>query len=177
MKQDKIFIYFHGYGSNSNTPKVQQLKNAFPECAVYSFNIDIDPRISIPYLQECIDNILLTDPNSDEKLVLVGTSLGAWYASEIGKVYSARRILINPAMTPSISLKRYDVSEEICSQYRKLDDAGGTYILAEGDEVFDSYQTLREVQSIGAKVLTVPGHDHRFAGEIFVDSIKKVMNF
>ena len=177
MKPDKIFIYFHGYGSNCDTPKVQQLKSAFPKDTVHAFNIDVDPRISIPHLQKCIDNILLTDPNSDEKLVLVGTSLGAWYASRIGKLYAARRIMINPAMSPSTSLKRYGVSDEICSQYDELVDADGTYILAEGDEVFDSLQTLNEVESIGGKVLMVPGHDHRFAGQIFIDSVKKILNF
>ena len=43
-----IVVYCHGYGSSSNTDKVQRLRNFGFE--VHAWDIDIDPSVSIPFL-------------------------------------------------------------------------------------------------------------------------------
>lgn len=159
----KIVIYFHGYGSSANSGKTEQLRNAGFE--TYSWDIDIDPDISIKRLEERILDMILDYLNEDIELFFVGTSLGAWYAAEMAERFNSENVfLINPSYNPSESLKKYGVPLSICEKYNDLEfkNYHTIYIGAE-DTVID----FTDVDFNGADYSIVAGADHRFADHFY----------
>lgn len=168
---EKIIIYCHGYGSSAKTDKVGRLAQAGMTLA---WNIDIDPNISLDTISENVVSVLLDKINKDLKLIFVGTSLGAWYASKLSDMFGGTAVLINPAIDPKNSLSKYNVPEEIRNNYVesiefKLHDK---VFIGTQDEVFD----FSNVDFGDAEVEYVDA-DHRFSGEEFdkvIDYIKKL---
>jgi len=159
----KIVIYFHGYGSSPNSGKTEQLRAAGFE--THSWSIDIDPEVSIPYLEGCVFDVILEHLNEDIELFFVGTSLGAWYASKIAELFMSENVfLINPSYSPCESLKKYGVEESICEKYDDLvfKNFQTVYIGAE-DTVID----FDGVDFNGADFSIVDGADHRFADHFY----------
>jgi uncharacterized protein len=95
MSTRPIF-YFHGLNSSPNTDKVSRLKEHFTD--VYAFQIDPDPAVSLPYLHEEITKALKEYPGVSP--IFVGTSLGGWYATELGFEFGASVVAINPSYAP-----------------------------------------------------------------------------
>jgi predicted esterase YcpF (UPF0227 family) len=87
----KVIVYCHGYGSNTKSGKVQQLKDAGFE--TYCYKADMDPDIACESLCDNIDLMLLDYLHQEIKLIFVGTSLGGWMASKLADCYSARLLL------------------------------------------------------------------------------------
>lgn len=166
----KIVIYFHGYNSSANSDKVQQLKNSGLE--THSWDIDINPNVSIPYLDNRIMDVLVNNLNEDIQLYFVGTSLGAWYAAKLAEHFEdSKVILINPSYNPSISLLKYGVAQHICEAYSPLEfkDRHNVYVGTE-DNVVD----FGGVIFSPAKLYLVEGANHRFREHfnIVIDHIK-----
>ena len=165
-----LVVYCHGYGSSSNTDKVQRLRDFGFD--VYAWDIDIDPRVSIPYLENKIDDLLLDNIHHNIDLVFIGTSLGCWYASKLADAYGAKAILINPSYTPAKSLLRYGVSTDIASKYdNTVFDENDTVIVAKDDEVID--HSDRDFSNAKAVILSENG-GHRFNGREF-DLVKDLI--
>lgn len=165
-----LVVYCHGYGSSSNTDKVQRLRDFGFD--VYAWDIDIDPRVSIPYLENKIDDLLLDNIHHNIDLVFIGTSLGCWYASKLADAYGAKAILINPSYTPAKSLLRYGVSTDIASKYdNTVFDENDTVIVAKDDEVID--HSDRDFSNAKAVILSETG-GHRFNGREF-DLVKDLI--
>ena len=110
-------LYIHGIGSGrrgANT--VQWFKKEFPEDAIFSFDIPIEPDRAIQYIKEkCLE----LDINA-----VIGTSLGGFYAMQIPGV---QKILINPA------IKAFETVEKIGKGEHKFfcvrDDGIDTYTI------------------------------------------------
>jgi predicted esterase YcpF (UPF0227 family) len=155
----KIAIYFHGYGSNANSEKTRKLKESGLE--TYSWDIDIDPEVSVPFLENKILDLVLDRINEDIALVFIGTSLGGWYASKLAERFKSKNVfLINPSYCPRESLKKYNVEESICEKYDDLEfkDFHKVYI-GSNDAVID----FTDVDFNGADYHLISGADHRFA--------------
>ena len=166
----KIVVYFHGFGSSAQTDKVQQLRDAGIE--TYSWDINVDPDISIAVLSEKIDDMLSDNPHEPARIFFVGTSLGAWYASLLGHLYGIKTILINPAYNPKESLAKYGVDNSILENYMIGVDFHPTQkvFIGMNDEVID----FSDVDFNGADVTYVKGAGHRFNKEfhLVIDYIK-----
>lgn len=175
MMKTQLIFYFHGYNSGPTSDKVDRLKSVFPD--TYAFKIDPDPDVSLPYLQDQIDLILLDakymhHPNLE--IIFIGTSLGGWYAAELADRYKAKAVLINPCYDPSYILKNLGCKERISSKYppmKWLNDA--TYYIAKNDEVID----FRPVMNLLSQLKThlIDNANHRFNGPEF-DKVIKDMN-
>jgi predicted esterase YcpF (UPF0227 family) len=158
---EKIIIYCHGYGSNANSSKLQQLKNAGFEA--YCFNANINPIQALEDLTNEIDMILVENFNRNVELVFVGTSLGGWMASKLSEIYSAKSIIINPSINPKLSLLKYGVSSEICNLYNSMKfSKKAKYFFAENDEIIDNVETREKLINEEYDVTVVPNSDHRF---------------
>jgi hypothetical protein len=170
----KLVFYFHGFGSSPDSTKVSRLKESLPDSEIYAFPINIDPRVALPELCERIESILLDDPHSEDSVLFVGTSLGAWYAGYLANLYGLPSILINPSCTPSVSLERYDIPVSIRDAYSDLEIPENAEVyLAERDEVLNN----EELKAAGSPII-VPGADHRFDGEPFslvIERIREMM--
>lgn len=169
MSTNKRIIYFHGFGSSPSTDKVTQLKEQFE--TVLAFPINVDPEISLPYLEQEIDSYLLENLNSDQESVFIGTSLGAWYAGRLAKVFGAKAVLVNPAYSLDALKVDLPISDEIKAKYNNLgfeypEDA--KFFIATNDEVIDfsSFAPSNTTYNENA--------DHRFNGEPFEDVIRYV---
>ena len=157
----KIIVYCHGYGSNPNTDKLQQLKDAGFDA--YCYLACIDPVVAFDSISNEIDLMLLDYLHQDIELIFVGTSLGGWMASKLAKAYDCRAVIINPSYDPELSLEKYGISEEIRNKYSKINISEKFhYFFAEKDEVLDHSNCLDAAASSRCSYNMVRGADHRF---------------
>ena len=166
----KIVVYFHGYGSSAQTDKVQKLRDAGFD--THSWNINVDPLVSQNELLDNIDSMLLDDMHEKSEIFFVGTSLGAWYASNLAHLYGVHAVLINPCYNPKESLAKYEVDQKILDNYFfdiHFSSVQKVFI-GTADEVID----FTNVDFNGADVTYVEGADHRFNKEfhLVIDYIK-----
>jgi predicted esterase YcpF (UPF0227 family) len=171
----KFVVYFHGYGSKANGDKVQRLRAAMPDTETYSFDYDLDPRVSLKALGDLVDSALLGDLYHEPfKMVLVGTSLGAWYASYFANKYKCKAILINPCYDPQNMLKKYDLPQDVLDAYSPMDwNVDADYFISVYDEVIDFSSCLHGVLANGRTNFFYET-DHKFNGEEFNDVITAV---
>lgn len=91
---EKKVLYIYGYGSSPESNTATWLKENFPNSEVYSFKYDqIHPDDSIPMLCS-----LAHDLDID---IVIGSSLGGWYAMHVASICSLPSLIINP-VTDSI---------------------------------------------------------------------------
>lgn len=85
----KKVLYIYGYGSSPESITCVWLKNNLPNADVYSFKYEqSDPENSIPYLCSIVEELDID--------IIIGSSLGGWYAMHIASICSLPSILINP---------------------------------------------------------------------------------
>lgn len=170
---DKTVIYFHGYGSSPNTDKVKLLKEQFH--TVLAFPIDVDPDVSIPYLEKQIDNFLVSNINSQSEIIFVGTSLGAWYAGRMASLFGVRCVLINPCYSQHAVKIDLGIPEEIKAKYGELGFSypyNAQFFIAEDDEVIN----FEEFKDNVKKITWVENAGHRFNGPEFQQVIEYIKN-
>ena len=181
-------VYFHGYGSSSKSDKVDRLKARFPDCEVLAFDANIDPEIAKAEVGDSIMFNLINDMHSDDCLVFVGTSLGAWLANELSDKFGCKAILVNPCYNPAESLKKYGVSSDILEKYNVMSDIANLrkkFVVDFEDEVIDHMPLISKLSRekiVGNKrvneVTFVNGVGHRFNGsewDLVMNNIAKEM--
>lgn len=153
-------IYFHGLDSSPNTEKVKWLKERFPNDRVLAFSANINPTIAMWEVGNAI-LLSLVDDHSDDKLIFIGTSLGAWLANELSNDFECRAILINPSYNPSLP------------SYCKMNLRGlerKTFIIDRKDKVIDHFPLIADLSSLGyADIKYVDGSGHPCSGKEFFD--------
>jgi len=95
-----MILYLHGFASSSQSQKVKNLKD-FPEVAIISFDLNVNPKIAI----EQISSYILE--HNGEDIMLMGSSLGGYYALHIAGLFDLPMVLINPSMRPYETLSRF----------------------------------------------------------------------
>ena len=127
----------------------------------------------------------------EEKITLVGSSLGGFYATWLAEKHDVRAALINPAIDPHEGLRaylgpqqafhggeRYELTEEHLRQWKelfvsKVRPERYLLVVETGDEVLDYRAAVRKYA--GAKQLVVQGGDHSLAS--FPEHIPLIMEF
>lgn len=85
----KKVLYIYGYDSSPESSTCKWLKNNLPNAIVYSFGyVQTDPENSIPYLCSLVEELDID--------IVIGSSLGGWYAMHVASICSLPSILINP---------------------------------------------------------------------------------
>jgi uncharacterized protein len=185
------FIYFHGFNSMGD-PGSSKLKILSKLGKVVTINYNSF---------ESYDNILsglrkrfkdYLNENPKEDIAVVGTSLGAFWASQISDEYATLipAILINPSIKPAktlqkhvgLTLKNYktgevnQLSETVPPTYPELSRKGMYLVLVDkGDEVIDPYET--EKHFTVNEVIMFEGGSHRFEHmEESLPHIEKFLN-
>lgn len=112
-----IAIYLHGYGSNGNTDTAKGLRALLAEsCKVISPTYNWSkPREAVVELSD------LYHAHAADRPVLVGTSLGGFYANYLARMLDAPAVIVNPALYPSTSLAKYEESAETLASYAELE--------------------------------------------------------
>jgi len=162
-------LYCHGWGSSfdPSKKKIRALANALP---VDGLTVDYTC-----HPQKIFDLYAARLTLHPETLV-VGTSLGGFYAAWLGAEFDRPFIAINPAIAPSRSLRAYigvgvnhagvpfEMTEDCVMAYDALSfrmERQGTIVLDMGDEVLSAQTTLDFVRG-RLPVVAFKGGSHRF---------------
>jgi hypothetical protein len=162
-------LYIHGFASKFDVAneKVVGLKSLGEVVG-----------ITVDYTRPWIDvfNLLASTAMHERVDLIVGTSLGGYWAAEIGEHFGIPFVALNPSIEPSVTLKRYEgknvsytgdeyeLSSSVIDSYANRDFAvsgSGLVILDAADEVLDSDRTKRLLEPHYA-VSVFDGGSHRF---------------
>jgi predicted esterase YcpF (UPF0227 family) len=92
-----MILNIHGYNSNGENSKFQYLKSIFPNETIVSPTLPFNPKDTAEQLK----SIIL---KQKEKILVVGSSLGGFYAYYIAARFSLNVCLINPSLIPFVNL-------------------------------------------------------------------------
>ena len=175
-----MIVYLHGFNSSGGSAKAAWLRQHLPDITVlsptYPAHIaDEAPRVLHDYLAR-----LRSDNPKDRKLLLVGSSMGGFWARYLAAELNAGMALINPAMHPEADLlKAVGVNRNLATgeeyvlteaQVKALgryvvstcDPAVPTLVLLdEADEVID-YRGAEAFYRNCGRVIVYPGGSHQF---------------
>ena len=90
-----MLIYCHGFGSSGQATKAQILKAHFSGKMVLAPNLPWEPAEAIETIIENIRNA-----RNNSRILLIGSSLGGFYALHLHQEYGVPAILLNPAIDP-----------------------------------------------------------------------------
>lgn len=168
----KVIFYFHGFGFNPSSEKVFKLKKVFPEDVV--IKLDIDYRLNEVdihnQLEKQISEILQEYLHEEVEIIFMGTSMGAWWASQFHVKHLSKLIVINPVYEPKNTLKRFGVSLGSTDKYQEADYRDAVCFIAKNDEVIDHAKFLSEHKN---DVFIFNVAKHRFSG----DEFQSVINY
>lgn len=171
------YIYLHGFNSDSdkNSDKTKILET-IGEVVHLSYD-------SFDTYENIMESLMLAskDHATDIGRVIIGTSLGGFYAAELGKRLKYPSILINPCINPWESLlpmcgetftnyKNGNIrvlEEEVINSYEDNPFANGNLydplvLLDAGDELLDAPENYKYFSDMGYPVKMFEGGSHRF---------------
>ncbi len=174
-----MIVYLHGFNSSGGSAKAAWLRKHLPDIAVLSPTYpahvaDEAPTVLRGYFAQ------RRREHPDEKLLLVGSSMGGFWARYLAPELNAGMVLINPAMNPETGLlKAVGVNRNLAtgeeyvlteSQVRALARYGipkcnpevpTLVLLDEADEVIDYHVAEAFYRDCG-RVIVYPGGSHQF---------------
>ena len=160
-------LYIHGFGSifDSNSDKVVALSSLGDV-----LGIDIDYTQS----PDVIHSKILEKVLEHQVDLIVGTSMGGYFAARVGASTGIPFVACNPSIEPEIALlkyvgthtdyygREYTLTEEVVNMYNPFVTHGrGLILLDKGDELFDSTKTCEALKD-SYDVRMYDGGNHRF---------------
>ena len=179
MQRPTHLLYLHGFRSSPKSFKAQRLARVVQ--ALQAEGQDLvwccpqlppSPRQAMAEVRELVQHW------PSDSMVVIGSSLGGFYATALAAERSCRFAVINPAVQPARDLARhigeqtnfhdpdarFFFREEFIAQFRELDPYPiahpdrGWALIAEGDEVLDWREMVSHYQ--GALIHLLDGSDH-----------------
>lgn len=154
--------YLHGFRSSAKSPKVKAMQQAFPSCKVRGISYT-------PHSPVVAEEILINEYEKligkDDDLIVVGTSLGGFWARWLASELPIKSLMINPSLHPDKTLGTGEFSvygefnETIKVTDKDLQDFNHYKVnqepygqcevaLTMDDEVLDSHKTAKELEGI-----------------------------
>lgn len=182
-----MLIYIHGFNSSPASFKAKVLRERL--AALDRAGEFVAP--ALPHSPAAAAALLAQLAHAHPQAVLVGSSLGGYYATWLAEKFLLRAVLVNPAMRPYDLLagyvgpqknlytaEDYDFTAQHVDELRALEIEAITperYLLMveTGDEVLDYRQAVEKYR--GAQQLVVAGGDHGFSD--FADYLDRVLAF
>lgn len=98
-------IYLHGFASAGHgSIKAKKLENLFPDEQIYAPNLSHEPSKAIAEIKKYV---AMAYKDGHDKVLLVGTSLGGFYAWWTSAAYDIPAILINPVYNPNEIMTKF----------------------------------------------------------------------
>ncbi len=97
-----MIIYIHGFASSGFGTKAQEFKKYYKD-EIICLSLPTIPLLAINNLEQIIESYL----KLGEKISLIGSSLGGFYSLYLANKYNLKAVLINPALNPKNTLKRF----------------------------------------------------------------------
>ncbi|RZJ23157.1 YqiA/YcfP family alpha/beta fold hydrolase [Acinetobacter sp.] len=185
-------IYLHGFQSSSLSIKGQQIKDYCQQLnnvQVHLPDLNLPPEQTLAHVADMIESL--------DRVVLVGSSLGGFYATQLVAKYGVPAVLINPAMRPwqlfrdlfGVEQIPYVVSDEWTLDESHLDqleqmavpfvhDADKILVLLQqGDEVLDYREAQRYYSNAPHQSMLITEAKGNHAMENFADKIPMALQF
>jgi len=188
-----LLVYLHGFRSSPNSSKavktgeaVRALSTATHPIEWYCPQLLASPKQSMEMVTGYIDS------RSTDRVVVIGSSLGCFYANYLAEKYQCKAVVLNPAVWAAKELEphvgmmtAYDTDEpfDFRSEYiQELRDLQVTslsnparyfLIAAKGDELLDWREMVNFY--IGSKQLVLDGSDHGIAD--YANHLPEVLRF
>jgi uncharacterized protein len=109
-KNNRVIIYLHGFRSTGNSGKTLTLRKMFPEYEI------IGPHYSPhnPLLAEQELSSLMDSLTDKQSVLVIGTSLGGFWAHWMARKFNLNAIMINPSIDPgnTLTIGRYTLYDE-----------------------------------------------------------------
>lgn len=185
-----MILYIHGFNSSPASHKSRQLRERLQSLgrggdfrcpALPHF-----PQQAMAMLEQEIDG------TSPDRITLIGSSLGGFYATWLTEQYGMRSVLVNPAITPHEGLRAYlglqknlytgdeyllteEHLEQLAALHVRKPARPDRYLLMHttGDELLD-WRTAVDHYA-GCRKIIVQGSDHGFRE--FGDYLDAVLEF
>ena len=175
-----MFIYLHGFNSSGQSAKGQFFADEFGESNVIRPSYSMDPDLAIASLSELISTLMANSFTASP--ILIGSSLGGYYAQYLAQQFKLASILINPALRPIDTLAPY-VGKQTHYYTQQEYEFTATHLAAlakyhvpspcstglpclvlldEADELID-YRIAEQTYQACAQIHIYPGGHHQFA--------------
>jgi len=161
-------LYVHGFGSQYDPTheKIQALETLG---TVVGVNVDYCAGFQIAY-QTVLDQVIGEDID-----LIVGTSMGGYMAAHVGNATGTPFVALNPATTPSETLKKWlgtfvnytgtsmYLSASAAESYPDIVQEGcGLVVVEYADEVIHAWDTVKLLKNV-FHVEGYQGGSHRFS--------------
>ena len=182
-----MIVYIHGFNSSPASFKARLLRERL--AALGRADEFVAP--ALPHSPAAAAQLLEGLARQPPQAVLVGSSLGGYYATWLAEKCGLRAVLVNPAVRPYELLagyvgpqknlhtaEDYDFTAQHVDELRALEIDAITpqrYLLMveTGDEVLDYRRAVEKYR--GAQQLVIEGGDHGFSD--FANHLDKVLAF
>jgi predicted esterase YcpF (UPF0227 family) len=185
-----VILYLHGFRSSPNSFKARLLATRLAELGRSSEwccpMLPVSPREAVALAESLVPNA------QRERVTLIGSSLGGYFATYLAERHNWRAVLLNPAVMPQRDLSHY-LGEQplwhgggsIVVEPRHLDELRDLQVTsiarperyylfaATGDEVLDYREMLAHYPGVRTKL--IEGSDHAISE--FPDYIDEVLAF
>lgn len=182
-----MIIYIHGFGGSGNGNKATLFRSLFHSEHFIAPSLPINPTLAFSTLSELIEAFIRTGT-----VMLIGSSLGGFYALHLASKYNLKAVLINPAVHPYETLSRsigttggenfydssrYEWNESHLDALRSFGPINANkdnilLFLQKGDEVLDYTQASTMLD--GCEQIIEDGGSHSFDGiERHIEKIKQ----
>lgn len=188
-----LLVYLHGFRSSPRSSKavmtgeaIKALSSAANLIEWYCPQLLASPKESMDMVTAHIEQ------SKADRIVVIGSSLGGFYANHLAEKYACKAVALNPAvraarelaphvgmMTAYDSDEPFDFRPEYIDELKALQVEAitnpGRYFLiaAKGDELLD-WREMVDFYS-GAKQLVLEGSDHGIAD--YAEHLPKVLDF
>lgn len=106
-------IYFPGFGGDKNSETYTKICEKY-ENSVFMVYDNSNAEVAFSQIKNQIQNYIC------ENLLLIGQSLGGFWAEKFAIYYDLHSILINPSFEPEFSLKKYDLSVDDLNSFQNF---------------------------------------------------------
>ncbi|HYD33879.1 MAG TPA: YqiA/YcfP family alpha/beta fold hydrolase [Methylophilaceae bacterium] len=179
-------VYIHGFRSSPLSEKSRQFKKVFPDILLATYDT-LHPDIGFHQLDEIVTSALPHNP------LLIGSSLGGFWAYQFAKQYGLRCVLLNPCMSPEVTLKpdigvvtnMYTGEQGLMQEtdllsydkYRSSGEPAQCVVLHEkGDELIPYQESIANFEG-KAKLVLIAGGSHSFEHlEVALEEISLLLN-
>ncbi len=169
-------LYIHGFNSSPLSMKAELTRQYFvsnyPEVKFYCPQVAASPNAAIKQLE----NIITLASNST--WLVMGSSLGGYFATYLAEKYQLQAVLINPAVKPfdlmqaylgeqvnPYTQERYQIKDQHIADLKALEQekiSKNNYLVMvqTGDEVLDYQQAVEKYRH--CQLVIEQGGDHSF---------------
>lgn len=184
-KTAPALVYIHGFRSSPLSEKSRAFSEVFPKITLATYDT-LHPDIGFRQLDEIVRKALPQIP------ILIGSSLGGFWAYQFAKRYRLKCVLLNPCMNPEVTLRPdiglvtnmytgeqgvMEVSDLLkYENYRLYGEPAECVVLHEkGDELIPYQESIENFEK-KAKLVLIEGGSHSFEQlDVAMQEVKLLM--